>query len=159
MATSQETPSLLGEQIARRLAQLGISRRELCKHIHLSRQTLHRLEYEMNRHFARSTFEILDKGLRWPIGTAEAYHSGIANAKDLKGGWTTEELVNDYVASILRHVASMSIEELEREVLLLESEAYGRELTDDADALAVITETVNRLANAIINGPNLTRKK
>lgn len=153
MAThSDSTPSFLGNQIRNRLKQLGISRRDLARQTGLSRQTLHHLEYDSGRGFALATFDAIDQGLKWPKGTAEAYYRGVVDAKDQLGGWSVEERIENYLGSILAHLATMNVDELEREVLLLESEAYGREGLPDTDALAVIRETVLRLENQMANG-------
>jgi transcriptional regulator with XRE-family HTH domain len=145
-----ETRTLLGVEIRKRLKQMGISGRELCKAINLSRQTLHSLEHESGRGFAPTTFEAIDRGLFWPMGTAEAYFRGVVNAKDQIGGWSVEERVSNYLQSILKHLATMTVDELEREVLILETESYGRPLRTDSEALAVIRETVRRLENEIL---------
>ena len=155
MAHSEEVPTLLAKEIGLRLEQLGMSRRELCRRVKLSRQTLHHLEHDSDRGFAMSTFKAIDEGLRWPPGTAEAYFRGVENAKDEKGGWSTETRVENYLTTILTHLASMNVDELEREVLMLEEESYGRAFTSDDDALAAIKETVQRLSIAMGNGDRL----
>jgi hypothetical protein len=152
----QETTNIkanpLGQEITKRLAQLGMSRREFSRRNKLSRQTLHSLEHSYNKGFAPSTFDAVDVGLKWPSGTAKAFYEGIANAKDLLGGSTTEELIREYLSSILGHVCQMNLEELEREVLMLEEETFGRPLPTSEESLNVIRETVNRLTNAMLNG-------
>lgn len=91
--------------------------------------------------------------MKWPKGTAKAYYEGMANAKDLIGGYSVDELVRHYVGSIVEHLFTMDLTELEREVLMLEEETYGRKLDASEESLAVIRETTNRLANAILNAP------
>jgi transcriptional regulator with XRE-family HTH domain len=158
MGTHREVrPSFLGEQIRNRLKQLGISRRDLARVTGLSRQTLHHLEYDSGRGFALSTFKAIDKGLKWPKGTAEAYYRGIADARDQLEGFTTEERVENYLGAILAHLATMNVDELEREVLLLEAEAYGREGLPSADALVTIRESITRLGRKMSNGKEFQR--
>lgn len=157
MVNERNTQTLLGEEIAKRLDQLGYSRRTFCKTFGLSRQTLNALEHDNQKSFSPKTFDTLDEGLKWPKGTAEAFYRGIANAKDELGGWSAEERVDYYVKSIVTHVMSMNIDELEREVLMLEEEQYGRTLPTDEEALVVIRETVQRLGNAIVHRPTLRR--
>lgn len=153
MATNSEvSPSFLGQQMRNRLKQLGLSRRDLARATGLSRQTLHHLEYDSERGFALSTFDSIDEGLKWPKGTAEAYYRGVVDAKDQLAGWSVEERIENYLGSILAHLATMDVDELEREVLLLESEAYGREGSPNPDALAVIRETVLDMEKTMANG-------
>lgn len=109
--------------------------------------------YDNQHAFVSSTFDAVDEGLKWPKGTTEGFYRGIANARDLKGGSSVEELIDQYLASILSHVLAMDLQQLEREVLMLEEEMYGRTLPTDEEALAVIGETVQRLRNALMHGP------
>jgi len=152
MANQEQTPNLLGKEIAKRLEQLGMSRREFNRRFHLSRQTLHSLEYSSGKRFAPSTFQQIDVGLKWPSGTAKAFYEGVANAREILSGQSSEELVKQYVESIVAHIYAMSLEELEREVLMLEEESYGRPLPTSEESLSVIRETVARLTNAMLNG-------
>lgn len=150
MANSTETPNLLGEQIAKRLSQLGLSRREFSRRFNLSRQTLSSIEHGSGKRFAASTYEAIDKGMKWPNGTAKAYYEGLANAREVAGGQTVEQLVKAYVGSIIEHVYQMDLEQLEHEVLMIEEETYGRPLPESEDELKVINETVARLAKAML---------
>lgn len=152
MANYENQPNLLGKEIGKRLEQLGMSRREFNRRFKLSRQTLHSLEHSSDKRFAESTFQQIDVGLKWPPGTAKGYYEGIANAREIVGGQTAEELIRQYLDSIVSHVYSMSLEELEREVLMLEEETFGRPLPTSDESLTVIRETVNRLTNAMLNG-------
>jgi transcriptional regulator with XRE-family HTH domain len=152
MTNHKQPTNLLGEEIAKRLKQLTISRREFSRRFKLSRQTLYALEHGSGKAFAASTFEAIDRGLKWPTGTAKGFYDGIANAKDISGGSSKDELVRAYIAEIVKHVYVMSIDELEREVLMLEEEAFGRPLPD-TESVTVIRETVARLSNAMLNGP------
>lgn len=145
MTEAKIKSNLLGEQIAKRLEQLGMSRREFCRRFQISRQTMHDLEHATGKGFADSTFAAIDFGLKWNDGTAKAFHEGIENARELMG-MTMEERINAYLEAILSRLVTMTIDELEREVLMLEEEAYGRPSTvAGSDAMVVIRETVERL--------------
>lgn len=135
--------SRLGEQITKRLGQLGMSRRELSRRVNISRQTLHFLEHEPERNFAPSTFEELDRGLKWSPGTARAFHDGI-----LLGGNDMNVKVVKYIKSILAHLESMDIEQLEREVLMLEEESYGRESAANPSSTE-ISRIISKLMTAL----------
>ena len=145
---TDQTSNLLGEQITKRLAQLAMSRREFCRRFSLSRQTLYALEHSSKKGFHEETFAIVDEGMKWPEGTAKGFYNGFADAKDRN--LTTEDLVREYVGAIVRHIYTMDIEQLEREVLMLEEEAFGRELGPNDESIAVIRETVERLSQAMM---------
>lgn len=145
MTEAKAKVNLLGEQIANRLIQLGMSRREFCRRYQISRQTMHDLEHTTGKGFADSTFAAIDFGLKWPDGTAKAFHDGVENARELTGP-TMEERIIQYLEVILARLVTMTIDELEREVLMLEEEAYGKPLNvAGSDAMEVIRETVKRL--------------
>lgn len=145
MTEANTKGNLLGEQIAQRLDQLGMSRREFARRSNISRQTLHDLEHSQSKGFAESTFDAVDIGLKWEPGTAKAFHSGNRHAREVIGP-TKEERVNEYLKAILSRLVTMTIDELEREVLMLEEEAYGKPLTEaGSDAMEVIRSTVERL--------------
>lgn len=145
--TSQGTTNL-GKEIAKRLQQLGLSRRELSKRVRISRQTLHLLEHEPGRNFANTTFEQLDIGLRWEPGTAAAFHKGNIHAR-VKGGKSMDAQVNAYLNAILERLAEMDIDALEREVLMLEEEALGDSAIRDAKSSRVIASKIACLQKAL----------
>jgi transcriptional regulator with XRE-family HTH domain len=140
-------PSRLGEQIAKRLAQLGMSRRELSRRIPISRQTLHLLEHEPERNFAPSTFAHLDQGLKWAPGTAKGFHEG-TNA-DPHSDESLQQRIQRYLNEILSHLENMDIDQLEREVLMLEEDAYGRDMSCDDSSSDAIRRTISRLRQAL----------
>jgi transcriptional regulator with XRE-family HTH domain len=144
MTATQAKTSLLGEQIRKRLTQLGMSRREFCRRFNISRQTMHDLEHATGKGFAESTFHAVDIGLKWEPGTAMQFHRGNKKAREV--GVTVEERINNYLTNIVSHLLTMTIDDLEREVLMLEEEAYGRPLpAAGSEAMVVIRETVRRL--------------
>jgi len=126
MATTDPRATLLGLKLAKRLAQLGLSRRELSRRINISRETLNQLEHNPHKGFADSTFRALDQGLKWQAGTSRAFHSGNENARQDVGGMPVNERIQDYLEQIIKHVSAMNIDELEREVIMLEEESFGR---------------------------------
>ena len=106
---------------------------------------MHELEHAIGKGFADSTFEAIDLGLKWEPGTSRAFHQGITNAREVVGK-SMQERVNEYLEQILSRLITMTIDELEREVIMLEEEAYGKPLTvAGSDAMVVIRETVERL--------------
>ena len=119
-------PNLLGEQIDKRLRQLGMSRRELSRHVPISRQTLHELEHNPGKGFAESTFDALDHGLKWEPGTAKLFHQGNHMARNHAGDASIDERIDEYLRRIIARLAEMDIDQLEREVLMLEEESYGQ---------------------------------
>lgn len=140
--------SLLGEMIAKRLDQLGMSRREFCRRFNVSRPTLHDLEFNREKRFAPSTFEVIDEGMKWDAGTAYAFHIGVESSPTI----TIEERIEAYLEQIMARLLTMNVDELEREVLMLEEELYGRPLASDEESLSVIRSTVSKLLNTMITG-------
>lgn len=138
--------SFLGIQIADRLRQLGMSRRELSRRVQLSRQTLHLLEHEPERNFADFTFEQLDIGLKWEYGTARAFWVG--EIKSRHRGENMDEQVSAYLRKILRRLETMDIDQLEREVIFLEEEAYDLD-TRNHPSTEIIGRMISRLLAAL----------
>jgi transcriptional regulator with XRE-family HTH domain len=153
MAHQQQKRSLLGEMIANRLNQLGMSRREFCRRFNVSRPTLRDLEYNSEKRFAAATFEAIDQGMKWQAGTAYAFHIG----QEPENGIPLHERIETYLEEILQRLLTMTPSELEREVLMLEEELYGRPLASDAMSLAVVRETVSKLLAAMTNIHDDTR--
>lgn len=149
MANTEKTRSLLGQMIANRLDQLGMSRREFSRRYGISRPTLHDLEFNWDKDFAPSTFEAIDRGLKWQAGTAYAFHTGKEDARE-RHGMTTEQRIEAYLQSIVQRLITMDIDELEREVLMLEEELYGRALRNDEASNQVVRETVDQLLRAML---------
>src|SRR5436190_18403776 len=74
--TTAPNASVLGTEFTKRIRQLGISRRELCKRTGLSRQTLHNIEHGGRIELRPATWQALDAGLMWTPGTAHALSMG-----------------------------------------------------------------------------------
>ena len=68
--------STLAGGLAKRLEQLGMSRRELSRRAGLSRQTIHNIEHEGIINLRPTTFSALDTALKWEPGTAFALALG-----------------------------------------------------------------------------------
>lgn len=152
MAHQEEQRTLLGEMIAKRLTQLGMSRREFCRRFNVSRPTLHDLEFNREKSFAPSTLAAIDEGLKWEAGTSYAFHVGA----EPELGLTDTERIESYLEQIVSRLLTMDIDELERETLMLEEELYGRPLASDEASLEVVRATVARLVEAM-HGENRTR--
>lgn len=104
-----ETPAL-SQALTKRLAQLGLSRREFAARSGLSRQTIHHIEIEHRTNLAPATLQALDIGLRWVPGTAYALCHGepVVNEPE-----TNEEREHAMRYLGVRHIMSMSLEDLE----------------------------------------------
>lgn len=121
MKVPNQTESLLRDEIRKRLATLGMSQRELSRRISISRQTLQNVINHPEWSYSDATFAAIDAGLKWQMGTTRALHSG--NRPDRFDGSTIEERINEYLRTILQRLREMDIDELEREVLMLEEES------------------------------------
>lgn len=109
---------------------------------------MHDLEFNWDKEFASSTFEAIDTGLKWQAGTAKAFHTGKADARE-QNGLTTEERIEAYLEQIVARLLTMDSDELEREVLMLEEELYGRALRADEASNRIVKETVANLLRAM----------
>lgn len=147
MAKARNEPTtVLGEAIRKRIDQLGISRRELAKRSGISKQTIHDLEH-MNRGFQSGTLIALDRALKWEAGTALAFHIGDESARD--GGESIDTKVTRYFNGIMAHLATMTTDELERELLMLEEESFGRTFPNSTEALVAYEERLRKLADSL----------
>jgi len=117
----------LANGVALRLEQLGMSRRELARRAHLSRQTIHNIEHEGTTNLKPSTFIALDNALKWQPGTA----LGLALGTGQPG--TTEERLMDYLTRIALHLSHMTTEQLELTLIMMEEHelGYANHPTDD----------------------------
>jgi len=157
MAKQKDPTSLLGTQIGKRLNQLGMSRREFCRRYNISRQTLHELEHNPTKEFAPSTFKAIDDGLKWKAGTAIQFHQGNPKAREDAEG-PTEERMHQYLNAIMQQLVLMDIDELEREVLMLEEEAYGRSARGNGDITSTIDKTIQQLVNELLHSKTGKRR-
>ncbi len=116
--TDRQNLTLAG-QLAGRLEQLGMSRRELSRRTGLSRQTIHNIEHEGNTNLKPSTFSALDTALKWEAGTALALAMGQSGTRDI------ETRLMEYVTRIAVHLSHMSTAELELTLVMMEENQLG----------------------------------
>jgi len=143
--------SILGPEIDKRLAQLGLSRREFARRANIGRQTLQEIIHNPNKRISERTFVALDKGLKWEAGVAKAFHRGQMDARDTVEGVSIDESINSYLLQILQRLAEMSLEQLEREVLILEEESTGKK--GDSEISRLIDRQIRKLVASLVN-PN-----
>lgn len=117
--------SALGVELARRLKQLGISRREFVNRSGVSRQTLHKIEHEGHTVLRDQTYAALDEHLYWVPGTAVALASGDISAVEQADALTLVDRESAYRWRIVERLQSMSLDELERMVAIMEGESLG----------------------------------
>jgi transcriptional regulator with XRE-family HTH domain len=153
MKQSANTPNVLGDEIKKRLVQLGLSQRELARRIGISRQTVHNVIHMPHWGFTEETFSALDYGLKWRAGTARAFHQGNVRARDEVGAMSIEERINEYLATILERLREMDIDQLEREVIMLEEEA-DRTSCGDSESRRLIDAQIARLVDALSHRSN-----
>ena len=110
MNNQPQTNTALAEAFTKRLAQLGLSRRQFAIRSGLSRQTLHNIEIEHRTDLAPSTYAALDAGLRWPQGKAHALATGEPFTEESE---STEERADKLRWVIVRRLTTLSLEELE----------------------------------------------
>lgn len=141
-----EPTTVLGEAIRKRIQQLGLSRRELAKRSGISKQTIHELEHS-DKGFSGQTLELLDAALKWEPGTSLEFWMGNPNARD--GGEAIETRVTEYLTKIIRHLATMGVDELEREVIMLEEETFGRSFPNIEEAIPEYEARLQSLASRL----------
>lgn len=146
MAVARNEPTtVLGEALRKRLDQLGMSRRELARRSGISKQTIHDIEHS-DRGFHPSTLTAIDQALRWEPGTAFALSCG---ETERDSGEAIEAKVTRYFADIIKHLATMNADELERELLMLEEESFGRTFSNSADAIEAYDARLIKLAEQL----------
>lgn len=139
--------SILGHQIDQRLVQLGLSRREFARRANIGRQTLQEIIHNPDKRISDKTFASLDRGLKWSAGTAKAFHQGNENARaDIAK--SVEDQVTEYLVQILNRLADMDIDQLEREVLLLEEESG--DMPRDSETRRLIELQVQKLVATLM---------
>lgn len=99
----------LSEAFTRRLAQLGLSRREFSRRSGLSRQTVFHIEIENRTDLAPATFAALDDALRWPTGQAYA----LAKNEPLQHVESEDDRANALRWAIVQRLTTLSLEDLE----------------------------------------------
>lgn len=123
--------SLLGQEMARRLKQLGISRREFVHRSGISRQTLHKIEHEGHTELRGNTYALLDEHLKWSPGTAVSLAEGIVSAVEQADALTRVDRESAYRWRIVERLQALSLEDLERVVAIMEREILGAPMTTD----------------------------
>lgn len=134
--------TVLGQMVADRMRQLGISRRQFCIQNNISRQTLYEIEYRGKVNLMTSTLVALDTGLHWEPGTALRYATGDADARNTN---TVEERIDDYLGRIIKQISRLTVDELEREAIWLEEELFGRNGSDSMDTMKMVHDALTRL--------------
>lgn len=89
----------------------------------------------------------LDQALKWGEGTALAFHLGDEHAMD--GGIAIEQKVTAYFNAIIRHLATMNVNDLERELLMLEEESFGRTFPNSEEAIVAYEARLEMLAKQL----------
>lgn len=126
MAPGQaQARSILGVELAKRLKQLGISRREFVTRSGVSRQTLHKIEHEGHTDLRDQTYAALDEYLYWVPGTAVALAAGDVSAVESADALTRTDRESAYRWRIVERLQSMSLSDLERMVAIMERETLG----------------------------------
>lgn len=148
MTKTPQSTSLLGEEIQKRLRQLGMSQRELARRSGVSRQTIQNVIHQPHWGFSDETFTALDIGLKWQAGTAKAFHQGFRNAREKGNPLSIEDRINAYLMTILRRLSEMDIDQLEREVHMLEEDSSGTE-SSSHHSRRLIEKQINRLVNSL----------
>lgn len=147
MTNPQPRGSILGPQIEKRLAQLGLSRREFARRANIGRQTLQEIIHDPLHRISDKTFAALDKGLKWEAGASKAFHEGNPNAR-IVVGMSTDERINGYLLQILVRLAQMDIDQLEREVLLLEEESG--DIPRESETSRLIEQQIRHLVKSLL---------
>lgn len=122
---TQARPLTLGGEFAKRISQLGISRREFVKRSGISRQTLHKIEHEGHTDLWEQTYAQLDTSLYWSPGTAKALAQGTLRDMSEADALTQVDRASAYKWRIVERMQSMSLDELERMVAIMEGEHLG----------------------------------
>ena len=115
----------LGEEFARRIDQLGISRREFVRRSGISRQTLHKIEHEGHVDLWEQTYGQLDEALKWSPGTAKALARGELHSMDERDALSLLDREGAYRWAVVERIHSMSLASLEKLVAMMEGEQLG----------------------------------
>lgn len=161
MGPDTETEALtLGGEFAKRLAILGYSRREFVRRSGISRQTLHKIEHEGHTDLWDQTYAQLDEHLMWAPGTARGLAHGTITQMASSDALSLVERESAYRWQIVERIQSMSLDQLERLVAVIEGENLGTKpdvmlSSDHIIALveAKITERLRSLTGGTFGGP------
>ena len=140
--TERQALTLAG-QLAGRLEQLGMSRRELSRRANLSRQTIHNIEHEGNTNLKPSTLNALDAALKWEPGTALALALGQGDPGAI------EARVNDYLCRIALHLSHMTSAQLELTLIMMEENELGKANHTTEQFAAAVGELVKNCLDQI----------
>lgn len=140
--TSGQSP--LGRELANRLKKLGISRREFVSRSGISRQTLHKIEHEGHHELRDQTYALLDQHLYWTPGTAYALSKGEEDAIENADALTRVDRESAYRWRIVERLSSMSLDELERMVAIMERELLGESMTS-AQHIAAMGDKLSQM--------------
>lgn len=132
----------LGAELAKRLKQLGISRREFVSRSGISRQTLHKIEHEGHTELRDLTYALLDEHLYWVPGTAVALASGDISAAEQADALTLVDRESAYRWRIVERLQSMSLQELERMVAIMERETLGESPVSTARHIELMEQRI-----------------
>ena len=142
---SESAGTALGRELAKRLRQLGISRREFVNRSGVSRQTLLKIELEGHTVLRDQTYAALDEHLYWVPGTAVALASGDISAVEQADALTTVDRESAYRWRIVERLQTMSLDELERMVAMMEGESLGEAPISTARHIQLMEQTLAAL--------------
>ena len=137
--------SPLGAELARRLKQLGISRREFVSRSGVSRQTLHKIEHEGHTELRDQTYAALDEHLYWVPGTAVALAHGDISAVEQADALTRVDRESAYRWRIVERLSSMSLDDLERMVAIMERETLGESPISTARHIELMEHKITQM--------------
>lgn len=137
--------TLLGAELARRLKVLGISRREFVSRSGISRQTLHKIEHEGHVVLRDITYGLLDEHLKWAPGTAVALAEGNPIAAEQADSLARADRESAYRWRVVERLQSMTLEQLERMVAIMERELLGVSMTTTAEHISAMDRELARL--------------
>jgi DNA-binding XRE family transcriptional regulator len=140
--TKDQTRTLASE-LAKRLAMLGMSRRELARRTGLSRQTIHNIEHEGSSNLKQTTYKALDLALKWEPGTALALSLGQEGISGI------EDRIGSYLARIGFHLSQMSMDQLELTLYMMEEYELGGKTESTQEFLDKVGALVEDLLKQI----------
>jgi len=147
-----ERPQALAVELAERLEQLGMSKRELSRRTGLSRMTIHNIINEGATNLKPTTFDAIDDTLRWGKGRAFALALGKGTPREL------EDRVREYLARIAFHLSTMSSEDLELTLIMMQEHQLGADVITTDDFInrvgGLIDDTLNRIKGWETSQPN-----
>ena len=149
-STTPEPRTLLAREFAKRIATLGISRRELTRRVDISRQTIHHIENEGRTDLRPSTFAAIDKGLHWRPGTALALANGDGSALEHSDRLTIEDREDATRWRLVARIYSMELEDLDRLVAHIDGTRPTNGDVKD-DELQTMRERMAALEDRIAN--------